>query len=60
MGASIVAYWPGITERQPKRNQASGMTTAHGGSAEREDDMAVSDAIRKLHAEAILTFKTDG
>ncbi|HEX3234570.1 MAG TPA: hypothetical protein VHR41_10270 [Gemmatimonadales bacterium] len=28
--------------------------------AEREDDAAVSDAIGRLKAEAILTFKTDG
>lgn len=62
MGASVNAYWPGITEEQLDSQPAFGNDTKPWGNwmAEREDDPAVLDAIRKLNAQAILTFKTDG
>lgn len=62
MGATVIAYWPGITEQQfdsqpgfynDDRAWANWM-------AEREEEPAVSEAIRKLNAEPILTYKTDG
>lgn len=62
MGASVTVYWPGITEEQI--NSLSGFRNddrAWGNwMAEREDNLAVYDAIRKLNADAILTVKTDG
>jgi len=62
MGATVIAYWPGITEQQfdsqpgfrnDDRAWANWM-------AEREEEPAVYEAIRKLNAEPILTYKTDG
>src|SRR5437899_2886070 len=62
MGASVVAYWPGITERQVAAQPGFYNDDRAWGNwiAERDGDVAVSDAIRKLQADAILTFKTDG
>jgi hypothetical protein len=62
MGASVVAYWPGMTERQAEAQPGFYNDDRAWGNwmAERDGDDAVTDAIRRLHAEAILTFKTDG
>jgi len=62
MGASVIAYWPGITEEQFESQPGFDNDDRAWGNwmAEREGDSAVSDAIRKLQAEAILTYKTDG
>jgi hypothetical protein len=62
MGASVVAYWPGITERQVATQPGFANDDRAWGNwiAERDGDAAVSDAIRRLQADAILTFKTDG
>jgi hypothetical protein len=62
MGASINAYWPGITEEQLDSQPGFWNDDKAWGNwmAEREDDADVQDAIRRLNAEAILTFKTDG
>jgi hypothetical protein len=62
MGASVIATWPGITEQQLDSQPGFFNDDKAWGNwmAEREDDAAVSDAIRTLKAEAILTCKTDG
>ena len=62
MGASVVAYWPGITEAQAEAQPGFSNDDRAWGNwmAEREDDPAVTKAIRRLGAEAILTVKTDG
>jgi hypothetical protein len=62
MGASIIAYWPGITEEQFESQPGFRNDDRAWGNwmAEREGEPAVYDAIRKLRAEAILTVKTDG
>ena len=62
MGASVVAYWPGITEEQLDSQPGFRNDDRAWGNwmAEREGNLAVYDAIRKLNADAILTVKTDG
>jgi hypothetical protein len=62
MGASVTAYWPGITEEQIESQPGLyNDDKAWGGwMAAREEEPAVYDAIRKLNAEPILTYKTDG
>jgi len=61
MGASVIVYWPGITEEQLESQPGFEHDDRAWGNwmAEREDEPAVHDAIRKLAAEAILTCKTD-
>ena len=62
MGATVIAYWPGITEEQIESQPGLYNDDKAWGNwmANREDEPAVHDAIRKLKAEAILTLKTDG
>src|SRR5574341_372508 len=62
MGASVTAYWPGITEEQFESQPGFRNDDKAWGDwmAEREGEPAVDEAIRKLNAEAILTYKTDG
>ena len=62
MGATVVAYWPGMTEEQAEAQPGFYNDDRAWGNwmAERDGDPAVSDAIRRLKAEAILTVKTDG
>jgi len=62
MGASVIAYWPGMTEEQFESMPGFWNDDRAWGNwmAELDKDPAVSDAIRKLKAEAILTYKTDG
>jgi hypothetical protein len=62
MGASVTAYWPGMTERQQGAQPGFYNDDRAWGNwmAERDGDPAVLDAIRRLQADAILTFKTDG
>src|SRR6266545_2954999 len=62
MGASVTAYWPGITEDQMDTQPGFWNDDRAWGNwmAERDEDAAVADAIRRLNAEAILTIKTDG
>ncbi len=62
MGASVIAYWPGLTREQMESmpgffndDQAGG-----GWMAERDNDAQVLDAVKRLMAEAIMTVKTDG
>jgi hypothetical protein len=62
MGASVNAYWPGITEEQLDSQPGFWNDDKAWGNwmAERDDDADVQDAIRRLNAQAILTCKTDG
>lgn len=62
MGASVVVYWPGITEEQLERQPGFRNDDRAWGNwmAEWESVPAVIDAVKKLKAEAILTYKTDG
>jgi len=62
MGASVIAYWPGITEEQLESQPGFDNDCKAWGNwmAEREEVPGVYDAIRGLKAEAILTLKTDG
>ena len=62
MGASVFAYWPGITEEQIESQPGFYNDDKPWGDwmANREEEPAVYDAIRKLKAEAILSYKTDG
>jgi hypothetical protein len=62
MGATVIAYWPGITEEQIDSQPDFYNDNKPFGDwmANREEDPAVFDAIRKLNAEAILSYKTDG
>ena len=62
MGASVIVYWPDMTEEQIVSQPGFSNDDKAWGNwmAEREDDPAVIAAIRTLKAEAILTCKTDG
>jgi alkanesulfonate monooxygenase SsuD/methylene tetrahydromethanopterin reductase-like flavin-dependent oxidoreductase (luciferase family) len=62
MGASVTAYWPGITEQQLERQPGFRNDDRAWANwmAEWESVPAVIDALGKLKAEAILTYKTDG
>jgi hypothetical protein len=62
MGASVIAYWPGMTEEQCESMPGFWNDDRAWGNwmAELDKNPAVSDAVRKLKAEAILTYKTDG
>jgi|KBSMisStandDraft_5_1062788.scaffolds.fasta_scaffold777058_1 hypothetical protein len=62
MGATVIAYWPGMTEAQFESQPGFYNDDRAWGNwmAELENETAVGDAIRKLKAEAILTYKTDG
>ena len=62
MGASVTAYWPGITTEQFESQPGFYNDDKAWGNwiAEREEAPAVHDAVRKLGAEAILSYKTDG
>ena len=66
MGASVRAYWPGIeevlTEEQLESEPGFFNDSKAWGNwmAEREFEPRAIEAIRKLKAEAILSFITDG
>jgi hypothetical protein len=62
MGASVNAYWPGITEEQlEEQPEFRGDSVPWGNwMAERERVPAAAAAVRELGAEALLTLKTDG
>jgi hypothetical protein len=62
MGASVLAYWPGMTEEQVESQPGFSNDDKAWGNwmAEREGQPAIYEAVRKLEAEAILTCKTDG
>ena len=62
MGASIIAYWPGITEEQLEDQPGFWNDDKLWGDfmAEREGEPDVLDTFRRLGASALLTYKTDG
>ena len=63
MGASVNAYWPGITREQIEESHPGfhNDDKAWGNwMANREEEPEVLEAIKRLKAEAILTVKTDG
>lgn len=62
MGASVIAYWPGITEDQMESQPGFYNDDKAWGNwmAEREDEPEVLNAIRRLGADALLTYTTDG
>ena len=62
MGASVVAYWPGITEEQYDSQPGFWHDDRAWGNwmAERENEPEVLQAIIDLGAGAILTVKSDG
>ena len=62
MGASVVAYWPGITEEQLESQPGFYNDDKAWGDfmAERENEPEALEAIEKLNAAAILTCTTDG
>ena len=62
MGASVIAYWPGITEDQLESQPGFYNDDKAWGNwmAEREDEPEVLKAIKRLGAEAILTYTTEG
>jgi hypothetical protein len=62
MGATVIAYWPGMTDDQLESQPGFYNDDKAWGNwmAEQDENTAVADAIKKLGAEAILTFKTDG
>lgn len=62
MGASIVAYWPGITNEQLERQPGFTQDDRAWGNfmAEREDELEVQRIMVELGAGALLTAKTDG
>ncbi len=62
MGASVYAYWPGITEDQMEDQPGFYNDDKAWGDwmAEREEDPRVRQVIMDLGAGAILTHLTDG
>lgn len=62
MGASVIAYWPEITEEQIDSQPGFHNDCKAWGDwmAEREAVSGVRDALKELKADAILTHKTDG
>lgn len=62
MGASVIAYWPGITEEQIESQPGFYNDCKAWGdwTAEREADPRVKDIVRALGAGALLTHTTDG
>lgn len=62
MGASIRAYWPGVTEEQLESQPGFYNDDRAWGNfmAEREGEPEVLQAFNKLNAAALLTYTTDG
>jgi hypothetical protein len=62
MGASVNAYWSGITEEQLESQPEFFNDDKAWGDfmAERESEPEVIEAFKKLSAAALLTFTTDG
>ena len=62
MGASITAYWPGITEEQLESQPGFYNDDRAWGNfmAEREGEPGVLEAFKRLNVAALLTHTTDG
>jgi hypothetical protein len=61
LGASVIAYFPGMTEEQLETQPGfyNDDRAWANWMAECEDEPAMLDAVRRLSAQAILTYKTD-
>ena len=61
MGASVIAYFPGVTEEQLDLQEGfwNDDNAWANFMVECEKDPAVPEAIRKLEAAPLLTYKTD-
>ena len=55
MGASVIAYWPGLTEEQMESMPGFSNDDRAWGNwmAERDGDESVLDAVKRLKAEAL-------
>src|SRR6185369_4697309 len=62
MGASINAYFPGMTEEQLESQPGfwNDDNAWANWMAECDNEPAMAEAVRKLDAAPVLTFKTDG
>jgi len=62
MGASVIAYWPSITEEQIESQPRFFNDCKAWGDwmAEREKHLDVLKSMRQLDVAALLSFKTDG
>jgi hypothetical protein len=62
VGASVIAYWPGITEKQIEDQPGFYNDDRAWGNwmAERESEPEVSQILKDLGAGSILTFTTEG
>jgi hypothetical protein len=62
MGASVIGYWPGITEEQIESQPGFFNDCKAWGDwmAEREKHQDVLKAMRELDVAPLLSFKTDG
>jgi hypothetical protein len=61
MGASIIAYFPGVTDEQIDLQEGfwNDDNAWANFMVEQEKDPAILEAVKKLNAEAIMTFKTE-
>src|SRR5829696_1793942 len=61
MGASIIAYFPGVTDDQVDLQEGFWNDDKAWANfmVEQEKDPAILEAVKKLNAEAIMTFKTE-
>ena len=61
MGASVVAYWPGIIDEQLESQPGFYNDDKAWGDfmAEREDEPEVLEAIKKLNTGALLTYTVE-
>ena len=62
MGATVMAYWPGISEQQLESQPGFYNDDKAWGDfmAEREEEPQALEAVRQLNAGALLMYKTDG
>ena len=62
MGASVGAYWPGITEEEIDSQPGFWNDDKAWGNfmAEREDESDILEIFKRLGAGALLTYTTDG
>ena len=62
MGASVIAYWPRLTDEQMESMPGFYNDDRAWGNwmAARDGNAQVFEAVKRLKAEAILTLKTDG
>src|SRR6185369_7485508 len=61
MGATVIGYFPGMTDEQLESQPGFSNDCKAWGNwmAECENELAMVEAVKKLGAASILTFKTD-